>query len=267
MRAGPEFIAGITAPPETIHLGAGQTHVPEPLLAPLFVNDRLVISVRRMRALILMNGRLTDLSLTSEAFARGRISPSQLRLLLRVVTHETEAVWLEKTSRLNVRLLEAEVTAASAAEQGKFSPQDGNALDDDEEPGRSVSFECPDVFRAQWEWAGEICRRASGSTEPLWRCAEYIAADFLSGIPDPPAGRPGRFTRPAGVSSSGDVEVDSPWRIGKTPWSAAGDAVQMCADGAAADGVQRCASSRSRVRFWAPDDVAAFWQHALRAAC
>lgn len=224
MRAGPEFIAGITAPPETIHLGAGQTHVPEPLLAPLFVNDRLVISVRRMRALM-------------------------------------------KTSRLNVRLLEVEVTAASAAEQGKPSPQDGNALDDDEEPGRSVSFECPDVFRAQWEWAGEICRRASGSTGPLWRCAEYIAADFLSGIPDPPAGRPGLFTRPGGVSSSGDVEVDSPWRIGKTPWSAAGEAVQMCADGAAADGVQTCASSRSRVRFWAPDDVAAFWQHALRAAC
>lgn len=29
------------------------------------------------------------------------------------------------------------------------------------------------------------------------------------------------------------------------------------------DGVQRCASSWSRVRFWAPDDVAALWQHAL----
>ena len=36
------------------------------------------------------------------------------------------------------------------------------------------------------------------------------------------------------------------------------------ADGAAAGGVQTCAPLGARVRFWAPDDVAALWHHALR---
>ena len=568
------------APRDTVHLAAGRSYVPEPLLEPVFENDRrhvmhdlaaflldrhlrrlgamrnpielrlarllarlqknsgylelgfarlsdyvterLGISVRRLQALLQMDGRLQVLPLTSEAFVRGRISISQLRLLLRVVTPETEAAWLDKAARLNVRLLEREVTAASAApaqggdpaEQvgGPAQVADSSAQmtgadraqvaggpmqttcvlpDDEEEPGRPVSFECPDRLRAQWEWAVEICRRASGSTEPLWRCAEYIAADFLSGVPDlparlagasgdqddapgaarppdgecpdgtrprdddpgtdlfeevlrgyeeeygprgwapaaegpdvvlpdsvrddpndgardldrrllalirlrqglawqqgrllatfstldlhralgflsfgrycreraglgirrarqlialdrrlielpglarayregevswvkagavarvadesseqswiqmarsvtfrrlreetavvaarietdPPVGswrlpawQPGRFTQPDGVSASGEVQVDSPWRVGKTPWSAAAGGVQMCAGGATADGaqpsaasatggdVQMCASSRSRIRFWAPDDVAALWQHAL----
>lgn len=546
------------APRDTVHLAAGRSYVPEPLLAPVFENDRrhvmhdlaaflldrhlrrlgsmrnplelrlarllarlqknsgylelgfarlsdyvterLGITVRRMQALLQMDGRLQDLPRTSEAFARGRISSSQLRLLLRVVTQETETAWLEKAARLNVRLLEREVTAAPAAppegggpaRQTGGPPQTAVALpDDEEEPGRPVSFECPDRLRAQWEWAVEICRRASGSTEPLWRCAEYIAADFLSGVPDlparlaaacvgpddvpdaplPPAGecpgsarardddpgtdlfeevlrgyeeeygprgwapaadgldvvlpdsvrddpddgardldqrllalvrlrqglawqqgrllstfstlglhralgflsfgrycreraglgirrvrqlialdrrlvelpdlsrayregevswvkasavasvadessehawiqmaravtfrrlreetelvaarieadppegswrlpawQPGRLRQPAGLSLSGEVQIDSPWRLGKTPWSTgdggvqmcagepAGSGVQTCAVAAAGDGVQTCASSWSRVRFWAPDDVAALWQHAL----
>ncbi|HEV8700737.1 MAG TPA: DUF222 domain-containing protein [Candidatus Polarisedimenticolia bacterium] len=485
-----------------------------------YVIERLGISVRRMQALVQLDGRIGNLPLTSAAFARGRVSSSQLRLLLRVTTPETEAAWLEKAARLNVRLLEREVAAASAtppaggdpAQQAGLAAQssddpsqaavgprrsDTHVPDDEDEPGRPVSFECPDLVRAQWEWAVEICRRASGSTEPLWRCAEYIAADFLSGVPnlparlagaaggqadggrvdgafgpavpssaecrgpapapdhdlgtdlfeevlrgyeeehgprgwapsadgldvvlpdsvrdDPddgareldrklrelvrlrqglawqqgrllatfstldlhralgflsfgrycreraglgirrarqlialdrrlvelpnlakayregevswvkvaavtrvadesseqawiqmarsvtfrrlreetavvafrletgqppdnwnhPAWRPGRFTQPDGVSTSGDVQIDSPWRVGRTPWSSANGGVQRCAPSAGegevqtcagpttGDGVQMCASSRSRVRFWAPDDVAALWQHAL----
>ena len=266
---------------ETVRLQPGQSFVPEPLLEPLFENDRrhimkdlaaflldrhlrrlgrmrnplelrlarllarlqersgylelgfarlsdyvierLGISVRRMQALVQMDGRLRDLPLTSEAFARGPISSSQLRLLLRVATPESEDDWLKKAYRLNVRLLEREVTATLAAPAAEVTPatsaapaldgeaasdagnlprQDGRSLDDEDEPGRPVSFACPDVLRAQWEWAVEICRRASGSVEPLWRCAEYIAADFLSGVPDLPA-------RLAGALGGQDDSADS----------------------------------------------------------
>ncbi len=577
---------------DTVHLAAGRSYVPEPLLEPVFENDRrhfmhdlaaflldrhlrrlaamrnplerrlarllarlqknsgylelgfarlsdyvterLGISVRRMQMLLQMDERLRDLPLTSAAFVRGSISSSQVRLLLRVATPETEAAWLEKAARLNVRLLEREVAGAVVAPAAGGEPAqqaggpaqaagasgelpgvdraqvtDGPAQtsrvlpDDEEEPGRPVSFACPDRIRTQWEWAVEICRRASGATEPLWRCAEYIAADFLSGVPDlaarlagacgdqddtpgpalspdgecpggarprdddpdtdlfeevlrgyeeeygprgwapgaeglevvlpdsvrddpedgardldrrlralvrlrqglawqqgrllatfstlglhralgflsfgrycreraglgirrarqlialdrrlvelpdlsqayregdvswvkasavarvadesseqswiqlarsvtfrrlreetalaaariendPPEGswmlrpwRTGRVSHPDGLDSSGEVQVDSPWRLGRTTWAAgdagvqtcapptagnevqtcAGDAtqvgVQTCAPAAAGDGVQMCASSWSRVRFWAPDDVAALWQHAL----
>jgi hypothetical protein len=175
-----------------------------------YVVERLGISVRRMQALLHMDARLRDLPLTSEAFSRGRISSSQLRLLLRVATPGTEAAWLEKAARLNVRLLEREVVAAvrtasaggdtapavegpgpdsdiSGPQPGGFSRASAGPVDDEDEPGRPISFDCPDTVRAQWDWAVEICRRTSGSTEPLWRCAEYIAADFLSGVPDLPA--------------------------------------------------------------------------------
>jgi hypothetical protein len=189
-----------------------------------YVIERLGISVRRMQALLQMDARLRDLPLTSEAFSRGRISLSQLRLLLRVATPGTEAAWLEKAARLNVRLLERELAAAmgtapaggdtgshaedprpdaggSDPDSGGPEPDtgapgtapdgspraNGSPVDDEDEPGRPISFDCPDTVRVQWEWAVEICRRASGSTEPLWRCAEYIAADFLSGVPDLPA--------------------------------------------------------------------------------
>jgi len=196
-----------------------------------YVIERLGISVRRMQALLQMDARLRDLPLTSEAFSRGRISSSQLRLLLRVATPETEAAWLEKTARLNVRLLEREVVAAigsapaggdagshtegsgpaaggSGPEPGGSSRAAGVPVDDEDEPGRLISFDCPDTVRAQWDWAVEICRRASGSTEPLWRCAEYIAADFLSGVPDLPARLAGAAR---GQEDSGGQEgVDGP---------------------------------------------------------
>ena len=94
--------------------------------------------------LLQMDGRLRDLPLTSAAFARGQITISQLRLLLRVTTPESETAWIEKAARLNVRLLEREVTADSAAQTTRPLP------DDEEEQGRPVSFDCPDRLRAQW---------------------------------------------------------------------------------------------------------------------
>ncbi|HEV8254150.1 MAG TPA: DUF222 domain-containing protein, partial [Vicinamibacteria bacterium] len=216
-----------------------------------FTTERLGISVRRMQALVQMDGRLKSLPLTSEAFARGQVSSSQLRLLLRAATPETEAAWLEKAARLNVRLLEREVAVASAtppesgdparqagdpaqpagdsgqvaggpaqAGAGPAAAAGGSALvagglpDDEEEPGRPISFDCPDTVRAQWEWAVEICRRASGSTEPLWRCAEYIAADFLSGVPDLPARLAGAAGRQEDGGGAHDHVADADGAFG-----------------------------------------------------
>jgi hypothetical protein len=61
------------------------------------------------------------------------------------------------------------------------------ADDEDAEPGQVVGFECPASLRERWTWAVELCRRSAGAPEPVWRCAEYIAADFLSGVPDLPS--------------------------------------------------------------------------------
>ena len=162
-----------------------------------YVTERLGISVRRMVDLLKMDRRLEELPRSAEVFASGQITASQLRALLRVVTPEREGEWLEKAARLNVRLLEREVRSAVAAENGAGSADDavtasrqaaGDLPDDeDAEPGQVVSFECPAALRERWRWAVELCRRSAGAPEPVWRCAEYIAADYLSGVPDLPS--------------------------------------------------------------------------------
>src|SRR6266568_602970 len=162
-----------------------------------YVTERLGISVRPMVDLLKMDRRLGDLPQTAEAFASGRITASQLRALLRVVTPETEGAWLEKAARLNVRLLEREVRSAAGREggagegDGAITAGRGAAADlpddEDAEPGRFVGFECPAALRERWRWAVELCRRSAGAHEPVWRCAEYVAADYLSGVPDLPS--------------------------------------------------------------------------------
>ena len=162
-----------------------------------YVTERLGISVRRMVDLLKMDRRLGELPRSAEAFASGRITASQLRALLRVVTPETESAWLEKAARLNVRLLEREVRSAASRESGA-GPDDGGVTaargaaadlpdDEDAEPGQVVVFACPAVLRERWLWAVELCRRSAGAPEPVWRCAEYVAADYLSGVPDLPS--------------------------------------------------------------------------------
>ncbi len=162
-----------------------------------YVTERLGVSARRMLDLLRMDRRLGELPRTAEAFASGRITSSQLRALLRAVTPETEAEWLEKAASLNVRLLEREVRSAAGAAEGAgaaggavaASPGTAGDFTDNEEaePGRVVGFECPAPLRERWRWAVELCRRSAGAAEPVWRCAEYIAADFLSGVPDLPS--------------------------------------------------------------------------------
>lgn len=175
-----------------------------------YASERLGISPRLMQELVQIDRRLGGLPLIAEAFREGRISRSQARLLLRVATPESEGRWLETAARLTVRLLEREVVAArrlasegepfttaipAVEDSGSASPAgspaarasgEGRIPDDDEhdESGTVVSLQAPGVLAARWEWALEVCRRASGVAEPTWRCAEFIAADYLAGVPD-----------------------------------------------------------------------------------
>jgi hypothetical protein len=175
-----------------------------------YATERLGISPRLVQELVQMDRRLGGLPLITEAFREGRISRSQVRLLLRVATPDSEARWLEIAARLNVRRLEREVVAArrldsegessaigvpvvddsgsacpagfsAAGSSGEGRPSDD---DEDDEPGAVISLQGPGVLAARWEWALEVCRRASGAAEPAWRCAEFIAADYLAGVPD-----------------------------------------------------------------------------------
>lgn len=157
-----------------------------------YATERLGISTRRMQVLLQIDRGLEALPVTAEAYRGGEITHSQLRLLLRIVTPETEARWVGRARRLTVRLLEEEIQAA--AQEAVSTPVDRAAAPaaarisiDEDENGRWESFRCPEQIRGRWEYALEICRASAGNDAPVWQCAEYIAADFLAEVPDLPS--------------------------------------------------------------------------------
>src|SRR5206468_11514445 len=128
-------------------------------------------------------------------------------------TPQTQDLWLARAQCLTVRDLESaaraardatgpaapsaardttvpttpdEVTAAPSAAT-VAGPEQGAAATDlapEDEPGVVISFAVPGRAFALWHWAIEFARRVAGRQEPAWRCAEYMAAEFLSGCPD-----------------------------------------------------------------------------------
>jgi hypothetical protein len=172
--------------------------------------ERLGLSARRTQVLVQMDHRLRSLPDTARAFEAGRVSQSQVRLLLRVATPDTERTWLDRATRMNVRQLEQEVRrarAAAAADDADASDATGHpALAGDtspaggpptampvadavpieegsEEPYVPLSIPAPAWLRGRWEWAVEVFRRTAGAATPVWEAAEGIAADYIAGLP------------------------------------------------------------------------------------
>ena len=162
-----------------------------------YAAERLGVPARRARDLVTLARGLAPLPRLAAAFEAGDVSRSQVRLLLRVATPDTESTWLARARALNVRLLDREVRAALAAADAPRDTDTGattdaraaadadSAIDDDDAPpGEWVDLPVPRRLGPLWDRAVELARRASGSSDPVWSCIEIIAADFLSGVPD-----------------------------------------------------------------------------------
>jgi len=188
-----------------------------------YLTERLGISLRRCQSIVRLERALRDLPAVAAAFDAGALAPSKVRIVASAATPETQHLWLARAQRLTVRDLEAaaraardatsaadaapdatraaapdSVTAArdasgptaAAAAPGAAAgagPQQGAsaaAPAPEDEPGVLISFAAPGRAFALWQWAIEFVRRVAGRQEPPWRCAEYLAAEFLSGCPD-----------------------------------------------------------------------------------
>src|SRR5262245_13915333 len=168
-----------------------------------YAAERLGLPARRARDLVTLARGLEPLPRLAAAFDAGDISRSQVRLLLRVATPDTESAWLARARSLNVRLLDREVDAtladAVARDSGRpdaaasdtavpdaAAPDAASADDDDDDasPGEWFDVPVPRRLGPLWDRAVELARRSSGSCDPAWCCVEIIAADFLAGVPD-----------------------------------------------------------------------------------
>jgi hypothetical protein len=176
-----------------------------------YLTERLGISLRRCQSIVRLERALRDLPAVAAAFDAGALPPSKVRIVASVATLETQDLWLARAQRLTVRDLEASArdatgsmlpdaapdaathttpaaqdtaTAAPSAADIARPEHDAAALDQEDEPGVLISFAAPGRAFALWQWAIEFVRRVAGRQEPAWRCAEYLAAEFLSGCPD-----------------------------------------------------------------------------------
>jgi len=161
-----------------------------------FLTERLGMSLRRCQAILRLERAIRTLPAIARALEAGELSFSRVEAISGVATAATEELWLERARRLPVGPLRQAVREARARRQPEGTgagspaapgadhgetPMTGEAIDRDE-PGRLVSFAAPASVVGVWHWTLDLVRRVAGHQEPAWRCVEYLAAEFLSGV-------------------------------------------------------------------------------------
>ena len=233
-----------------------------------YLTERLGMSLRRCQAILRLQRVVESLPGLGLALQAGEVSLSKVETVAGVATAESEAFWLGRARRLTVAGLRDEVRAARASGDmtaREVAPSDGPAPQagavvasaseaiEQDEPGRLLSFSATASVVGVWHWTLDLVRRVAGQQEPAWRCAEYLAAEFLSGVPEVPSGEPrtAMFQQAGGppVDASPGPSASAPARVsdaasdagaaasGMAAWSEACDAVReaLASIGAAAD--------------------------------
>ncbi|MGV8125542.1 MAG: hypothetical protein AB2L14_37845 [Candidatus Xenobiia bacterium LiM19] len=178
-----------------------------------FADEHLSFSGRLASELILNFERLQALPLTREAYIKGDIVKSALRLLLRVMTPENEAELLGRIRKLSVREIDELVKARLRAAK-KWDGKENNAGGDDsatadeaqaessaelcalqeeqeseaipseeadreEGSGVVMKFSVPRTLALTWDFALEHYRENEKTKGPLYGFVEALVASFL----------------------------------------------------------------------------------------
>ncbi|MGH9748460.1 MAG: hypothetical protein ACRD6R_00860, partial [Candidatus Polarisedimenticolia bacterium] len=162
-----------------------------------YLTERLGMSLRRCQAILRLERALAPLPRLARALEAGELSVSKLEVAASVATPVTEAVWLDRASRLPLSNLRAAARALATADGTSATGVDDSAPHGDasgtgaaaspapagpsanappcieqDDPGRIISFSAPAPVVAIWHWSLDLVRRVAGQQEPAWRCAE-----------------------------------------------------------------------------------------------
>src|SRR6267142_28051 len=194
-----------------------------------YLTERLGMSLRRCQSILRLERIVESLPGLGLALQAGEVSLSKVESVAGVATAESEAFWLERARSLTVTLLRDVVRAAGAGGDttaGAVAPADGQAPPagaavasasetiEQDEPGRLLSLSAPASVVGVWHWTLDLVRRVAGQQEPAWRCAEYLAAEFLSGVPDVSCIQPKASA--SGLAQAFDAAVDAKGPHGAT---------------------------------------------------
>jgi hypothetical protein len=160
-----------------------------------YARERLGVEARTIREWARVWRALEALPLLRSAYLSGELGFSVLRLVVGLATPETEEACLASIRGRTLCAVAAIVRAVKeAALEGSPPPGEaGLSLPEDEEddPER-VAVRLPCSVREAELWIGalELARRMAGESLPVWRCAEWIAAEAASALGAPDAEDP-----------------------------------------------------------------------------
>jgi hypothetical protein len=217
-----------------------------------YLTERLGMSLRRCQAILRLERSLTGLPRLAQPLEAGEVSVSKIEIAAGAATPETESLWLDRAKRLPLASLreaarqaspDGAPTESTSDAASAPSPKPASPIDQDE-PGRIISFLAPASVLAIWHWTLNLVRRVAGQQEPAWRCAEFLAAEFLSGVPDSsgehppgpsaqapapsatPAVRLSKASAPAAAPDTCGRDLPSGERAGMAAWMEASAAVR-----------------------------------------
>ena len=169
--------------------------------------EHLGIEARTLREWARVWRELAALPLLRTAYLGGELGFSVARLVVGLATPETEAVCLETVRGRTLRAVAAIVRAVQQAEAAGASGSGaaGAATPEDEDPDEEdrvpVRLRCTAREAGLWYAALELARRMAGESLPVWRCAEWIAAEAASALGGPQAEGPPGLREPGWLAS------------------------------------------------------------------
>jgi hypothetical protein len=147
-----------------------------------YAAERLELGCRSAQEMARVATALETLPGLRSASDEGKLTSSKVRELVRVVTPETEAQWIERASKLTVRGLRQEIR--SLAQEG-VGPDWHMSLNEEDEKAE-LRFEAPSWFSAKWDTAIDLFRKIEGRDDlSAGLGAEAFAAEWQSGAAPP----------------------------------------------------------------------------------
>jgi len=167
------------------------------------------LSGRELSDLARVDGKLRALPRLEAALIEGRLGWTAVRLLCRVATPADEHDWIA-TARaistrdlgLRVRSVERTARATATGVADAVEPAELETLD-------RLRIPCMDQVPRKWGDVRRLLRRTTGEWLPWAACAEYMAAEVMSGLPF--------AADPAGAAHEASAGSVRPARIGPSP--------------------------------------------------
>jgi hypothetical protein len=136
--------------------------------------ERLGVGARAVREWARVWQALEELPLLREAVVSGEVSWTVARMIVGIVTPETEAACLETVRGRTVRAVKVLLRALAPAEEA--------LAETSQEDRVPVRVACSPRVATKWAAALELARRMAGEELSAWECAEAIAAECTSAV-------------------------------------------------------------------------------------